>query len=63
MPKPGFASDDNCQATLVEIPAGAAPDMIRELCLLGLTEEASIGILRVLMRSDVATAAHDPGEW
>ncbi len=62
MPKPGFTSDDSGQA-VVEIPAGAAPDMIRELRSLGLTQETSIGILRVLMRSDVQTAAHDPGEW
>jgi len=59
----GPAFDDNCQATLVEVPAGATPDMIRELCLLGLTEETSLGILRVLMRSDSRTAVPDPSEW
>ena len=59
----GPAFDDRCQATLVEAPPGATPDMIRELCLLGLTEETSLGILRVLMRSDSRTAVSDPSEW
>jgi len=57
MPNPGFS------ATLVEVPPGATPDMIRELCLLGLTEETSLGILRVLMRSDVQPASLDLGDW
>ena len=59
----GTAFDDNGQSTLAEVPAGATPDMIRELCLLGLTEETSLGILRVLMRSDSRTAVSDPSEW
>jgi hypothetical protein len=37
--------------------------MIQELCSLGLTPEASFGILKVLMRSGTRAVVTDPSEW
>jgi hypothetical protein len=51
---------------LVENPPAARPgagDMLRELSSLGLTQEASLGILKYLMGSTPHRAAHDPSEW
>jgi hypothetical protein len=51
---------------LVDSPPAARPgsgDMLRELCSLGLTHEASVGILKYLMGSTTRRAAYDPSEW
>ena len=40
-----------------------ADEMLRELSSLGLTKEASVGILMVLMRPEAPTPALDPYEW
>ena len=47
--------------TLPRVPTGSAP-VLRELASLGLTEEASIGILRVLLRVGARPAVIDPSE-
>ena len=38
-------------------------EMLRELSSLGLTKEASLAILIVLMRPGTPTPAIDPSEW
>jgi len=51
---------------LVDCPPAARPgsgDILRELCSLGLTHEASVGILKVLMGSTTRPVAYDPSEW
>jgi hypothetical protein len=53
-------------AATAHAPSGARGgphEMIQELCSLGLTQEASVGILKVLMRSGARTGLTDPAEW
>ena len=38
-------------------------EILRELCSLGLTREASLGILKILVGSKTRRAAADPSEW
>ena len=38
-------------------------EFLRELNSLGLTQESSLGVLRVLLRLENPTAASDPGLW
>ena len=38
-------------------------EILRELCSLGLTREASLGVLKVLLASDTRRAASDPSDW
>ena len=38
-------------------------EMIQELCSLGLTREASLGILKMLVQGGSRPLATDPGEW
>lgn len=47
--------------SLPRVQTGSAP-LLRELASLGLTEEASIGILRVLLRVGARPAVIDPSE-
>ncbi len=46
----------------MRIRAGS-DEVIRELSSLGLTREASLGIMNVLLRRENPTAAADPSEW
>ena len=38
-------------------------EILRELCSLGLTREASLGVLKLLMGGTTPRAASDPSEW
>ena len=38
-------------------------EILRELCSLGLTREASMGVLKLLLGSNARRAASDPSEW
>lgn len=62
---PGFTFIKLPPAEVADCPAPMCrgSEAIRELCLLGLSHEASLGILRVLLRRRNQTAATDPSEW
>ena len=65
VPKPGFTLTDMTPAVLAGGPPsvrGGSHEMMRELCSLGLTREASLGILKVLLQGG-SRPAGDPAEW
>jgi hypothetical protein len=64
VPKLGFIFTDMTPVAVADRAPIAGPhEMIQELCSLGLTREASLGILKVLMQSGSRPVSTDPGEW
>lgn len=66
MPRRRYSFTDMTPVATAHAPSGARGgphEMIQELCSLGLTQEASVGILKVLMRSGARTGLTDPAEW
>jgi hypothetical protein len=64
VPKLGFTITSMTPVAVADRAPIAGPhEMIRELCSLGLTREASLGILKMLMQSGSRSVATDPGEW
>ena len=64
MPKLGFTITEMTPAAVADrAPIAGSHEMIQEQCSLGLTREASLGILKMLMRSGGRPVATDPGEW
>ena len=65
VPKPGFTFTEMPPAVLAQgAPSvrGGSHEMMRELCSLGLTREASLGILKLLVQGG-SRPAGDPAEW
>ena len=66
MPGRRYRFTDMTPPATTHAPSGARGgphEMIRDLCSIGLTQEASVGILKVLMRSGARTGPTDPAEW
>lgn len=64
MPKRSFIVAELSQVSLVDPPrVRTAHDAIEELRSLGLTREASLGVLKVLMRAGSPTPAIDHSGW
>jgi hypothetical protein len=63
--KRGWTLAETARPAVTEGPAGrrtGSVDLIRELCSLGLTQEASLGVLRLLSGPRRLPAA-EPCEW
>lgn len=64
MPKRGFIPAELSRVALVNPPTvRTAHDALQELRSLGLTPEASLGVLKVLMRAGSPTPAIENGGW
>ena len=64
MPKRGFILAELSQAAMVDPPrVRTAHDALEELRSLGLTPEASLGVLKVLMRAGSPKPAIDHSGW
>ena len=64
MPKRGFILAELSRVALVDPPTvRTAHDALQELRSLGLTREASLGVLKVLMRAGSPEPAIDHSGW